>query len=248
MSLSVKVYNQAATVVKDLQLSERIFGVKPNNELLHQAVVTQMANARQVLAHTKDRSEVSGGGKKPWKQKGTGRARAGSSRSPLWRGGGATFGPRKNRNFKKNINQKMKQKALFMALSDKVAGSGLVILDNLQFTEYKTKKFNEVLLVLEKKALNGARRDILIVNDLKDEKTRNSGRNLAGVKIINLENLNLLDVLNYKNLLLTEKAVEILTGRYRQAAQSEVKKAVGVKTKKEIKSANKSANKSVTKK
>ncbi|MFA5000155.1 MAG: 50S ribosomal protein L4 [Patescibacteria group bacterium] len=219
MPLSVKVYNQKAEAVKDLNLPEKIFGVKPNNELLHQAVITQQANARQVLAHTKDRSEVRGGGKKPWKQKGTGRARVGSSRSPIWIGGGVTFGPRKERNFKKDINQKMKQKALFMALSDKVATSSLVVLDKLECAEYKTKKFNEIMTVLEKKVLNNNRRDILVVNDVKDEKTRNSGRNLAGVKLINLENINLLEILNHKNLLLTEKAVEILSGRYSKEAK-----------------------------
>lgn len=214
MSLKIKVYNQSAEAVKDLELNDKVFGVKASNELLHQAVVAQQANGRQVLAHTKDRSEVSGGGKKPWKQKGTGRARAGSSRSPLWIGGGITFGPRSNRNFKVKINQKMKQKALFMALSDKIATSSLVVIDNLQMPEYKTKKFNTVLNGLEKKVLNTTRRDILIVNDAKDEKTLNSGRNLKGVKIINLENINLLDILNYKNLLLTEGGVKALSDRY----------------------------------
>ena len=169
MSLKIKVYNQSATAVKDLELADKIFGVEANNELLHQAVVAQMANARQVLAHTKDRSEVRGGGKKPWKQKGTGRARSGSNRSPIWIGGGVTFGPTKDRNFKKKINQKMKQKALFMAFSDKLATNSLVILDSLEFKEYKTRKFNEMLTALEKKVLNNERRDILVVNEVKDE-------------------------------------------------------------------------------
>ncbi|MFA5155365.1 MAG: 50S ribosomal protein L4 [Patescibacteria group bacterium] len=212
--MKIKVYNQSAEPVKDLELPVKIFGVKPNNELLHQAVVASQANSRQVLAHTKDRSEVSGGGKKPWKQKGTGRARAGSSRSPLWRGGGVTFGPTKDRNFKQKLNQKMKQKALFMALSDKVASSALLVLDQLQLSEYKTKAFNQILSALEKKVLNSERRDILIVNTGKNEAVRYSGRNLSGVKVINLENLNLLDILNYKNLLLTEAGVNLLTDRY----------------------------------
>jgi large subunit ribosomal protein L4 len=214
MSLKIKVYNQTAEVTKDLELDAKIFGVKPSNELLHQVAIAQQANARQVLAHTKDRSEVSGGGKKPWKQKGTGRARVGSSRSPLWIGGGVTFGPTKDRNFKQKINQKMKQKAMFMALSDKVTTNALVVLDNLQFSEYKTKKFNTLLTALEKKVLNNDRRDILIINDAKSEEMQYSGRNLAGVKIINLENINLLDLLNYRNLLLTEQAVKILEKRY----------------------------------
>jgi len=130
--MKIKVYNQTAEFVHDLEVSEKIFGVKSNPELLHQAVVTQMGNERQVLADTKDRSEVRGGGKKPWKQKGTGRARVGSSRSPIWTGGGVTFGPTSDRNFSKKINKKMKQKAIFMALSDKLAGGTLVILDELK--------------------------------------------------------------------------------------------------------------------
>ena len=212
--MKIKVYNQAAEAIKDLELSPKIFGVKPNNELLHQALVAAQANNRQVLANTKDRSEVSGGGKKPWKQKGTGRARVGSSRSPLWKGGGVTFGPTSDRNFKQKINQKMKQKALFMALSDKVSSGTMVILDNLALTEYKTKTFNTLLTALEKKVLNNSRRDILVINEAKEEKTQYSGRNLAGVKIINLENINLLDLLNYKNLLITETVVKTLTDRY----------------------------------
>jgi len=216
MSLKIKVYNQTAEAVKDLELSAKIFGVKPNNELLHQAMVAQMAAQRQVLANTKDRSEVRGGGKKPWKQKGTGRARVGSSRSPLWRAGGVTFGPTKDRNFKVKINQKMKQKAIFMALSDKVTEGTLVILDNLEFKEYKTKQFNTMLSALEKKVLKNERRNILVVNEAKNEKTKYSGRNLVGVKMINLENINLIDLLNYKNLLLTENAVKVLTDRYQK--------------------------------
>ncbi len=214
--MKIKVYNQSAEAVKDLELSAKIFGIKPNNELLHQAVIASQANSRQVLAHTKDRSEVSGGGKKPWKQKGTGRARAGSSRSPIWIGGGVTFGPRKDRNFKQKINQKMKQKALFMALSDKVATGTLAVLDNLDFSDYKTKNFNAMLSAVEKKILMNNRRDILVINDSKNAKTQCSGRNLPGVKLIHLENINLLDILNYKNLLVTENAVKTLADRYGQ--------------------------------
>jgi len=217
MSLKVNVYNQAAEIVKDLELSESIFALQPNEELLHQAIVAQQANSRQILAHTKDRSEVAGSGKKPWKQKGTGRARVGSVRSPIWIGGGVVFGPRNTRNFKKKINQKMKQKALFMALSDKVKNNTFVVLDNLDMTEYKTKKFNDVLSVLEKKILQNERRNMLILSDVKNEKLQFSVRNLTGVKIINLENINLLDVLNYKNLLLTEEAVKKIIALYVKA-------------------------------
>lgn len=214
MSLKIKVYNQSVEPVKDLELADKIFGVKASNELLHQAVIAQMANGRQVLANTLDRSEVSGGGKKPWKQKGTGRARVGSSRSPIWIGGGVTFGPTKDRNFKQKINQKMKQKALFMALSDKLINNSLVVLDNLEFAEYKTKQFNTLLTNLEKKVLLNDRRNILIINEATEEKAKYSSRNLVGVKVINLENINLVDLLNHKNLLMTENVVKVLTERY----------------------------------
>ncbi|OIO07410.1 50S ribosomal protein L4 [Candidatus Falkowbacteria bacterium CG_4_10_14_0_8_um_filter_41_36] len=215
MSVKINVYNQKAENVGTLDLSDKIFKVALNNDLLHQAVIAQMANERQVLAHTKTRAEVSGGGKKPWKQKGTGRARVGSSRSPIWRGGGVIFGPRNERNFKKQINQKMKQKALLMALSDKVNNNTLVILEKLDMPEFKTKTFNAMLTSLEKKVLNNTRRNVLIINDQKDEKVKYSGRNLPGVEIINLENLNIVDVLKYKNLVLTSEAIKKLEERYK---------------------------------
>lgn len=213
--MKIKVYNQTAEFVHDLEVSEKIFGVKSNPELLHQAVVTQMGNERQVLADTKDRSEVRGGGKKPWKQKGTGRARVGSSRSPIWTGGGVTFGPTSDRNFSKKINKKMKQKAIFMALSDKLVNGTLVILDDLKMEEFKTKKINEVLTAIESKVLNNERRNILIINDSKDEKVKYSARNLKGTEIINLENINIVELLKFKNLLLTEAAVKTLEERYK---------------------------------
>jgi large subunit ribosomal protein L4 len=215
MSVKINIYNQKAESVGEMELSNKVFSVKPNADLIHQAVVTQMGNERQVLAHTKTKAEVSGGGKKPWKQKGTGRARAGSSRSPIWIGGGIIFGPRKDRNFSKKMNVKMKQKALFMALSDKVLNNQLVILDKFELEAMKTKAFNEILTALEKNVLKNERRNILIINEQKDEKVIRSGRNLKGVEIINLDNINILDVLKYKNLLLTENAIKKLEARYK---------------------------------
>ena len=148
--LKVSVYNQKVEPVGEMKLSDKIFGVKTNAVLVHQAMVAQMGNERQVLAHTKGKGEVRGGGKKPWRQKGTGRARAGSSRSPIWRGGGVTFGPTKDRNFSKNINKKMRQKAMLMVLSDKVASGRLAVLDKLEAEEYKTKVFDKMLKGFEK--------------------------------------------------------------------------------------------------
>ncbi|MGE5426148.1 MAG: 50S ribosomal protein L4 [Bacillota bacterium] len=213
MSIKVKVYNQSAQPLKDLELSAGIFGVKANADLLHQAIITQQANERQVLAHTKDRSEVSGGGKKPWKQKGTGRARAGSSRSPLWIGGGVTFGPTKDRNFSKKLNKKMRQKAVMMALSDKVSQSSLVIVDTLKMGEFKTKKFDAMLKAFEKEILPG-RRSLLVINNEKDEKARFSGRNLKGVTVINPENINIVDLVTNRQVLMTEEGAKALEKQF----------------------------------
>lgn len=219
MAINVNIYNQNAEIVGDKKLANKVFGVKANHDLVHQAMVAQMSNERQVLAHTKDRSEVSGGGKKPWKQKGTGRARAGSSRSPIWIGGGVTFGPRSDRNFKKDINKKMKQKALFMVLSDKIENKKVVVLDKIEMSEFKTKAFSAVLKNFEGKVLiakegESKKRSLLLINDAKDEKVKYSGRNLAGVKVINLSNVNILDLLKYRDLIITAAAIEKMEKQY----------------------------------
>lgn len=225
--LETKIYNQKGEVVGELGLSEKVFGVKASEALIHQAMVTQMANERQVLAHTKGRSEVRGGGKKPWKQKGTGRARHGSIRSPIWIGGGITFGPTKERNFKKKINKKMKQKAILMALSDRAANKSLIVLDKLEMTDYKTKDFNKMLKLLKPQDAK-IKRNFLVVNDKKDEKVMSSGRNLAGVKVLNLENINILDLLRCKNLILTAEGVKKLEERYGNNVKAQ---SANVKTK-----------------
>jgi large subunit ribosomal protein L4 len=215
MSVKIKVYNQKAEGVGELELPSKIFGVKANSDLIHQAIVTQMANEREVLAHVKTRAEVRGGGKKPWKQKGTGRARAGSSRSPLWIGGGVIFGPRKDRNFSKKLNKKMKQKALLMSISDKIANDVVVVLDKFELAEIKTKAFNNIISAVEKNVLKTNRRSMLLINDAKDDVVIRSGRNLKGLEIINIDNINILDVLKYKNLLLTESVIKKLEERYK---------------------------------
>ncbi len=231
MPIKVKVYNQKAEAIGEASLPAKVFGLKVSEPLVHQAMVTQMANERQVLAHTKGRSDVRGGGKKPWRQKGTGRARAGSSRSPIWIGGGVTFGPLKTRNFKKDINKKMKQKAMCMVLSDRAKEAGIAVLDKLDMAEFKTKIFNAILKSFEDKVLPAAKtgveagkvkiarskikRSILIINDKKDEQVKFSSRNLAGVKVLNIDNINILDLLKYKNLFLTLEAIKKLEARYK---------------------------------
>jgi large subunit ribosomal protein L4 len=219
MPVKTNVYNQSGEIVSELKLSDKVFAVKINEDLIHQAMVTQAANERQVLAHTKTKSEVRGGGKKPWKQKGTGRARAGSSRSPIWIGGGVTFGPRKDRNFSKKINKKMKQKAITMIFTDRLAENNLAVIDKIEMKEFSTKKFNDFVKKIENVFPNEnktkkSKRSILFVNDIKDEKVVLSSRNLVGFDIINLENINIIDLLKYKNLVITESAIKNINDRY----------------------------------
>jgi len=153
-NVKVNIYNSNGEIVGEASLNSQIFGLDVNYDLVHQAAVAQISNRRNVVSKTKDRSEVSGGGKKPWRQKGTGRARAGSTRSPLWKGGGVTFGPTNNRNFKKKINKKMKTKALFVCLSDRVAENNLILVDKYDLKQAKTKQFNLLLNKLMTSCLN----------------------------------------------------------------------------------------------
>jgi large subunit ribosomal protein L4 len=213
MSVKINVYNQEAKVVGEVELSDKVFALEANSDLIHQALVAQMSNERQVLAHTKTKSEVRGGGKKPWKQKGTGRARAGSSRSPIWVGGGVTFGPRKDRNFTKKINKKMKQRALMMVFSDRAKNDSLIVVDKLEMGEFKTSKMDSLLKGLEanfKKNEEGkiGRRNVLIINSGKSKEVLNSARNLPGVEVINLENINIVDLLAKKNFILSQEAAK----------------------------------------
>ena len=212
MSIKASVYNQKGEKLKDINLADTVFGVAVNKDLVHQAATTQMANERQVLAHTKQRHEVRGGGSKPWRQKGTGRARAGSNRSPIWVGGGITFGPTRFRNFKKKINKKMKQKAIAMVLSDKLNNQNLALLDTLEIQEKKTKIMNQTLQTVENKIFPAEekkdKRSLLIVLGQSDENVKKASSNLPGVKVINSNNINILDLLKFKNVVFTQTAVE----------------------------------------
>jgi large subunit ribosomal protein L4 len=217
MAIKAKVYNQEGAAAGEMELAESVFGIEAKEALIHQAVTAQMGNQRQVLAHTKDRSEVRGGGRKPWRQKGTGRARAGSNRSPIWIGGGVTFGPSKERNFSKKLNRKMKQKALCAVLSDKIKNRQLVIVDKFRAEDFKTKVMDAALAKLEKNAWDrkeNVRRNVLVIIDEKDDKVSRSFRNLEGVGVINLSNINILDLLAYRDAVLTKKSIEKLSEKY----------------------------------
>jgi len=204
-----KVYNQEGKEVSELKLNEAIFDLPWNADLVHQAVRTASANKRQVLASTKDRSEVSGGGRKPWRQKGTGRARHGSIRSPIWKGGGITFGPTKERNFKLKINKKMARQAFLTALSTKAKDSELLVLDDLKLSAPKTKEMSKIM-----KNFPQVKTSLLVLAGKKDENLKRAGRNLPNLRIINIDNLNILDILKYKHLIFTKDGIEYLNKKY----------------------------------
>ncbi|KRG11095.1 50S ribosomal protein L4 [Lederbergia galactosidilytica] len=197
----VALYSQAGSKVGDIDLNESVFGIEPNNSVLFEAIVMQRASLRQGTAKVKNRSEVRGGGAKPWRQKGTGRARQGSIRSPQWRGGGTVFGP-VPRSYSYKLPKKVRRLAIKSALSTKVREESLVVLESLNFDTPKTKEFVKVLanLPVGKKAL--------VVTDTVNENVELSGRNIPGVTVIDASNLNVLDVSNHQTLILTKAAVE----------------------------------------
>lgn len=202
------VHNLEGKKVKDIELSENIFGVAANDALLHQVYVSQFANCRKILAHTKDRSERAGSGKKPWRQKGTGRARVGSVRSPIWRKGGIVFGPTKDRNFKKDIPQKMNQKALTVALSGKLTDKEIIIVDTLKIKEAKTRVMSKAIEALKLKG------SILIGFSKSERESKRASRNIVKIDNIDAENLNVFDILNHKYLLMSEDGIKSIEGKY----------------------------------
>ncbi len=218
--MKTELYNQNAEVIGEAELPDGIFGVKMNPDLVHQAIVAQMANSRQVIAHTKGRGEVRGGGKKPWRQKGTGRARHASIRSPIWKGGGVAFGPTKERNFEKKINKKTKRKALFMALSSKVQDKELMLLDSLKLNAPKTKEALGVINGLSGKMTGykntkKKRDSILFVMPEKDKMILQAVGNLPFMETTDAKSLNVKDLLEKKYLILLKDAVPIIEKTYK---------------------------------
>ncbi|MBU0476555.1 50S ribosomal protein L4 [Patescibacteria group bacterium] len=220
----VDVFNQDGGKAGQTRLPKEIFEVPANSDLVHQAVVSQMANKRRVIAHTKDRGEVRGGGKKPWRQKGTGRARHGSSRSPIWRGGGITFGPTKERVFKKIIPKKMRRKALFMVLSAKAKENLIVVLEDLKVEQIKTKKMIEVIGNLKKGIKDFTGKSILIALSGVDKNVILAARNIPKVETIEARNLNCLDLLSFKYLLLSKEAIKVIKETFLDQKSTEILK------------------------
>jgi len=206
----IAVYNLEGKKVSDIELSSEVFGLSKNDELLHQAYVAIESNQRQVLAHTKDRGERSGSGKKPWKQKGTGNARVGSVRTPVWRKGGIIFGPTKDRNFKKDINKKMMRKAILLALSAKFKSEGIIVLEKIELAEKKTKKFAEIIKNLKIKG------SALIGFSKKESELRLYSRNLKKTNNTLTSDLNVFDIMNHKNLILSKESIKYLEEKYKK--------------------------------
>jgi len=211
---SVSLYNQQGKEIDKLELPPEIFGLKINSDLISQALTAQLANSRQSIAHAKDRSEVRGGGKKPWRQKGTGRARHASIRSPLWAGGGVTFGPRSEKNFSKKINKKMKRQALLMVLSGKFNDDEIIFLDELKLLQPKTKEAFGVIAKLNKALKKELSKGTLIVLPKKDENTFRAIKNLKKISIIGAASLNVIDLLEKRYLIMPRESVEMIKNIY----------------------------------
>ena len=197
----VALYNMAGNVTGEIDLNDWVFGCEVNEAVLHQAVVMQLNNQRQGNAATKTRGMVRGGGRKPWKQKGTGRARAGTIRSPLWVGGGTVFGPHP-RNYSFSMPRKVRRLAIRSALTSKVNAGELLVVDSIEFQEMKTKN---VVNMLGNFKLNDVK--ALIITAERDEKVDMSSRNIPGVKAIASSGLNVYDILNHQRVIVTQDAV-----------------------------------------
>ena len=203
--MKVNVYNQEGEIKSQAELPGEIFDVKLSKDLLHQVAVSQMANRRQGNAHTKDRGEVRGGGKKPWRQKGTGRARAGSTRSPIWKGGGVTFGPLKDKVYKKIVPKKIKRAALFMTLTEKAKKDFIILIEDLKIKTAKTKL---VANILEK--MPSRSKTILIALPEMDKDFILASRNIEKTKVMQVKDLNALDILNNKYLIMPKESVKVM--------------------------------------
>ena len=197
---NVKLYNKEGAEVGTLDLNDSIFGVEVNTHLMHLAVVSQLANKRQGTQSARNRSEVSGGGRKPWRQKGTGNARQGSIRAPQWKGGGVVFAP-KPRDYSVKMNKKEKAGAIKSALTSRVAEDKIFVMEDLAFDEIKTK---QVKSMLDKLSLDKA----LIVTADKDENVILSARNLPGVRTVTSNAINVFDILKYDSFIMTKEAAE----------------------------------------
>ncbi len=206
----VDIYNLEGKKVASMDLNDQIFGLEKNDALVHQVYVAQSANRRSGSAHAKIRSEVSGGGKKPWKQKGTGNARTGSIRNPIWRGGGIIFGPLKDKNYTKGINIKMRRKALLVALSQKAEAGKIRVIDTLVLEVPKTKTVSTMLKNI------GIDKSVLLGLGSGENESYKAVRNIAKTNVIETEKLNVYELLNAEYLVLSKESLQQLDNKYAQ--------------------------------
>jgi large subunit ribosomal protein L4 len=211
--MKTSVYNQKGEIVGDVELNAKIFDVKPSMHLLAEAVRVQQNNSRQGSSNTKTRGEVSGGGKKPWKQKGTGRARVGSTRSPIWRHGGVTFGPRANQNWELKMNKKAKTKALFMSLSDKVKNNQLIVIDQIELAAPKTRDFMVVMKALQKEVKEFGKKQLFLMPKSNDSLMRAS-RNIPFLTSSLASSLNILDVMKADSVVVLKESLPVIEKIY----------------------------------
>lgn len=231
--MKTDIYNSQGKKAGSVELPESVFGVAWNDALMHQVVTAMQANARPTVAHVKNRGEVRGGGKKPWAQKGTGRARHGSSRSPIWKGGGVTHGPRKDRDYSQAIPKKMRAKALFMALSRKLRDGELIFVDSFGISAPKTATARKALVMLSKvtgfeKLATKRKNAALVAFSDPSEATQKSFRNIGNVKVVSVRNLNPVAVLGNSFLVIEgpDAAVAIALSRVqKQTAEKADKKS-----------------------
>lgn len=207
--MKVATYNQEGKEAEKVELPATLFDVAWNADLVHQIITIQQGNQRQVSAKVKDRGEVRGGGKKPWRQKGTGRARHGSRRSPIWVGGGVTHGPTAERNFKRKLNLKMRKKALLSILSEKLRQKQVVVLDSLKLKSAKTKELTEIL-----QGLSLGTKSTLVVLPTMDMGVIRAARNIPHVKTVQAQDLGILDVINCTSVVLPKESLPILEKRF----------------------------------
>lgn len=196
--METTIYNQKGKESGKISIPESVFGLKWNSDLIHQVVTSMNSQARSNVAHTKNRGEVRGGGKKPWKQKGTGRARHGSTRSPIWVGGGITHGPNNLKNFDRKINKKMKAKALYTILSRKFKDGEIVFVDSISLSATKTKYAKEVMDSVFDKASKKKNNALLLTIPKKDIAVEKSFANFSNMKVDEIRNMNPLDLMKYK--------------------------------------------------
>jgi len=231
--LEANVYSQEGKEVSKIALPEKVFGVAWNADLVHDVVVSMQGNARSNSAHTKNRGEVSGGGKKPWKQKGTGRARHGSTRSPIWSGGGVSHGPRNDRDYTRKINKNVRAKALASVLSQKLAHDEVVFVDALTFATPKTGDARKFLVVLAKiegmkgLATKKANAALVILSD-RDEHAELSFRNFGNVRVMNAKDVNPVELLTYKYVVVAKPEESLKTLESRVSTKT-ARKAIAVK-------------------